>query len=67
MEVKFTFTASVYITGNNLKEIKEQWENNTLIPADGEVSEKCLFEYGETLAVEDAHTHEDITEKLSEA
>ena len=67
MEVKFTFTASVYIVGDNLKEIKEIWENNPLIPTDGTESGTSFFEYGETLAIEDAYTHESIVDQFSEA
>ena len=58
MEIRFKFSADVYIKGNNMSEIKEKFENMPLFSADA--LEEGSAEFSELLLVEDAETNADL-------
>lgn len=58
MEVRFKFSADIYIEGESMKEIREKFENMQLFSQ--EAQEKCSAEFSELLLVEDADTNADL-------
>ena len=58
MEVRFKFSADLYIKGENMKEIKEKFESMPLFSADA--LEDGNAEFNELLLVEDAETYNDL-------
>ncbi len=58
MEVRFKFSADVYIKGDNMSKIKEKFENMPLFSADA--LEEGSAEFSELLLVEDAETSADL-------
>ena len=62
MEVRIKFSASVYIQGDNMKEIREKWENTPLFSAD--VLQDFSPEYDETLLIEDTENYNDVRKEF---
>ena len=54
MEVRITFRSEVYISGENMAEIKDKWESMNLYEKNNGV------EFVEINTVEDAETYNDI-------
>lgn len=63
-EVRIKFAASVYIKGETMQEIREKWENCTLLPSDGTEDGDVFYEYDERLLVEDAETCKDVSKEF---
>ena len=61
-EVRIKFSASFYIYGKSMKEIREKWENCPLFSADA--LQDFSPEFDERLLVEDANTYEDVSEEF---
>ena len=62
-EVRIKFSASVYIKGKTMREIREKWENCTLLPED---TDDVFHEFDERLLVEDAETNEDLSKEFDD-
>lgn len=62
MEVRFKFSADLYIKGKNMKEIREKFESMPLFSADA--LEDGNAEFSELLLVENADTYEDLYGKF---
>jgi hypothetical protein len=62
-EVRIKFSASVYIKGKTMREIREKWENCELIAED---TDDVFHEFDERLLVEDAKTYEDLSEEFDD-
>ena len=60
-ELRITFRAEVYLTGDNLDEIKQKWEDLPLFSAD---ALDAHADYVELISVEDAETYEDLTSEF---
>ena len=58
MEVRFKFSADIYIKGESMKEIREKFDDIQLFSQ--EAQEKCGAEFSELLLVEDADTNADL-------
>lgn len=65
-EVRIKFSASVYIKGKTMREIREKWENCTLLPTDGTEDGDVFYEFDERLLVEDAETYEDLSKEFDD-
>lgn len=61
-EVRIKFSASFYISGKSMKEIREKWENCPLFSADA--LQDFSPEFDERLLVEDANTYEDVSKEF---
>ena len=61
MEVRITFRSEVYISGENMAEIKDKWENMNLYEKNNGV------EFVEINTVEDAETYKDMRHKFDHA
>ena len=61
-EVRITFRSEVYIKGDSLEEIKEQWEELGLFSADA--LEENYADFVELMSVEDAETNEDLLDEF---
>lgn len=62
-EVRIKFSASVYIKGKTMREIREKWENCTLLSED---TDDVFHEFDERLLVEDAETYEDLSKEFDD-
>jgi hypothetical protein len=65
-EVRIKFSASVYIKGKTMREIREKWENCTLLPTDETEDGDVFYEFDERLLVEDAETYEDLSKEFDD-
>ena len=65
MEVRITFRSEVFIKGDNMKEIKEKFEELPLYSADA--LEDASADFCEVVSVEDAETHEDLENEFYNA
>lgn len=63
IEVRIKFSASVYIKGKTMREIKEKWENCLLLAED---TDDVFHEFGERLLVEDAKTYKDLSKEFDD-
>ena len=63
-EVRIKFSASFYISGKSMKEIREKWENCPLFSTDA--LQNFFPEFGERLLVEDTETCEDVSKEFDE-
>ena len=61
MEVRITFRSEVYISGENMAEIKDKWESMNLYEKDNGV------EFVEINTVEDAETYKDMMQEFDHA
>lgn len=61
-EVRIKFSASFYISGKSMKEIRKKWENCPLFSADA--LQDFSPEFDERLLVEDANTYEDVSKEF---
>lgn len=64
MEVRFKFSADIYIEGDNMSEIKNKFELMPLFSQ--EALEDCGAEFSELLLVEDADTNRDLRREYDE-
>ena len=64
MEVRFKFSADVYIKGDNMQEIRNKWEELNLFSWEA-YDNGAVF--CETLLIEDAETCEDLTDSYRNA
>ena len=65
MEVRFKFSADVYISGKDMTEIKQKFEDMPLFSADA--LEEGSAEFSELLLVENADTYEDLMSDYNKA
>ena len=65
MEVRITFRSEVFIKGDNMKEIKEKFEELPLYSADA--LENASADFCEVVSVEDAETSEDLENEFYNA
>lgn len=63
IEVRIKFSASVYIKGKTMREIREKWENCELLPQD---TDDVFHEFDERLLVEDAKTYKDLSKEFDD-
>ena len=63
MEVRFKFSADIYLKGKNMAEIREKFENMPLFSA--EALENGSAEFNELLLVEDANTYKDLMDEYN--
>ena len=61
MEARITFRVEMYIKGDTLEEIKNNFENIPIFSADA--LEDAGAQFIEYVSVEDADTHEDLMSK----
>ena len=62
MKVRVNFRSEVFLEGDTIKDIQEQWDNLPLFSADAlEEHHACFIE---TLTIEDADTYEDLTNEF---
>lgn len=62
-EVRVKFSASVYIKGENMRDIRQKWENCELLPKD---TDDVCYEFDERLLVEDAESYEDVSREFDD-
>jgi hypothetical protein len=65
MVVIFKFSADVYISGKDMAEIKQKFEEMPLFSADA--LEDGSAEFSELLLVEDAETYDDLMDEYNKA
>ena len=65
MVVRFKFSADVYISGKDMAEIKQKFEDMPLFSADA--LEDGSAEFSELLLVEDAETYDDLMDEYNKA
>ena len=63
MEVRFKFSADVYVSGKDMAEIKQKFEEMPLFSADA--LEEGSAEFSELLLVENADTYEDLMDEYN--
>jgi hypothetical protein len=63
MEVRFKFSADIYIKGDTMSEIKSKFESMPLFSADA--LEDGNAEFSELLLVEDAETYKDMLSEFN--
>ena len=62
MKVRVNFRSGVFLEGDTIKDIQEQWNNLPLFSADAlEEHNACFIEI---LSIEDAYTYEDLTNEI---
>lgn len=64
MEVRIKFSADLIIVGKDIKDVRSKWESLQLFSKE---AKECGSEYIETLLIEDAITHDDLTEAYNHA
>ena len=62
MKVRVNFRSGVFLEGDTIKDIQEQWYNLPLFSADALKKHNAYFI--ETLSIEDADTYEDLTNEI---
>ena len=62
MKIKVNFRSGVFLEGDTIKDIQEQWDNLPLFSADALEEHHAYFI--EILTIEDADTHEDLTNEF---
>lgn len=65
MEVRITFRSEVFIEGDNMKEIREKFEELPLYSADA--LENASADFCEVVSVEDTETSEDLENEFYHA
>lgn len=65
VKVRITFRSEVYIEGEDMAEVKENWENLPLFSADA--LEDAFAEVLEVQTIEDTETHKDLKKEFDEA
>ena len=58
MEVRFKFSADIYIKGENMDEVRRKFESIPLFSE--EANKECGVEFCELLLVEEAETNQDL-------
>jgi len=64
MRVRFKFDADIVIEGNNMTEVRENWEQ---LPLFTQNAVDCGVEFGEVILIEDADTYEDLSHEFNES
>jgi len=64
MRVRFKFDADIVIEGDNMTEVRENWEQ---LPLFTQNAVDCGVEFGEIILIEDADTYEDLTHEFNES
>lgn len=64
-KVRITFKCEVYLEGEDMADVKEQWEDLPVFTADA--LEDAYAEILDVESVEDADTHEDLKDEFDEA
>lgn len=64
MRVRIKFDADIVIEGNNMTEVRENWEQ---LPLFTQNAIDCGVEFGEIFLIEDADTYEDLAREFDES
>ena len=64
MRVRFKFDADIVIEGDNMTEVRENWEQ---LPLFTQNAVDCGVEFGEIILIEDADTYEDLVHEFNES
>ena len=64
MRVRIKFDADIVIEGNDMTEVRENWEQ---LPLFTQNTIDCGVEFGEILLIEDADTYKDLVREFDES